>query len=130
ARTITLSEGRQSLYYEGHGEAVPVLRITVTAADGGTIPIEEHSGSVTYGVRGHNGESVAGIAIPRDGRYRVAVTPGPGGADARAILAIGPGVGSSIVEALVGAILLFIAAGAIGTVIIAVTFQRRRRARA
>jgi hypothetical protein len=128
---VELSEGRKAIYYEspaGEDADVPALQILIAPAGGGAaLPIESHSGNVSYSVSGHAGRSIAGFDVPRSGSYGVSadgagVTPGV------AELAIGKGVGGRIVWVIVGAFAIFFVCAGVGSVILAVTSTRRSRA--
>ncbi len=87
--------------------------------------VGDHSGSVSYSISGHTGQSVASARVPRDGRYRVVF--GADGASPGAELAIGPGLGGRIVRIIVGGFAVFLLGAIAGTVLIVVTQARRRR---
>lgn len=125
---VELSAGRKAIYYERFDaqDRVPAPRIAIRPVGGRPLKIEDHSGSVSYALSGHTGQSVASVRIPRDGRYALtARATDPAVTDAE--LAIGKGLGNRIVRIIVGAILLVIVGVVAGTVLIVVT-QRRRAA--
>jgi hypothetical protein len=124
-RVMTLSAGRKAIYYEGPGgedAVIPPLRVRVAAQDGGpALAIGEHAGSVSYSMGGHAGRSLAGVRVPRSGRYRVAVEGSGSGAQ----LAIGRGLGNRLVTTIVGAVVIFFVAGGVGAALLARTSARR-----
>ncbi len=125
AGEVTLSEGKKSLYYEGPGGRIPPLRIGVVALPSGdAIRVGEHSSEVTYSISGHAGESVAGFTAPRDGRYRV-VVEAPEAVPTGAQLAVGRGLGNRLVRVIVGAIVIFLVGGGVGTALIVSAASRR-----
>ncbi len=130
SRFVDLPGGDLSIYYEDprgvEDAAIPALRIVVQrGGEGAPLPIEGHSGSVSYSFGGHSGQSIAALHDVEAGRYRVQTSgPAPSGAQ----VAIGEGVGSKIVSALVGGFGIGIAGLLIGVALIVVTSTRRNRA--
>lgn len=130
--TVTLEEGRAAAYYEtdlGEDAPVPPLEIRVDAPRGGPpVEVGAHSGEVSYSFSGHSGQSVAGLEVPRDGRYRVTVDA-PAGAAPDAEIAVGEGVGGRLVGAILGAIAIVLVGGVAGTIVLVRTASRNARAR-
>lgn len=127
---VQLSAGEKAIYYEADDaqQRVPAMRISIVAVeDRAEVRIGEHSGSVSYSLGGHTGESVAAAQIPRDGRYLV-TGEDDGVAPSDAQLAIGEGVGSRIVGILAGGFAIFLGGGLLGAVCLIVTSTCRRRA--
>lgn len=120
---VTLSAGKKAIYYEASDaqERTPPMQIAIEG-----VRVGPHSGSVSYSISGHTGQSVASARIPRDGRYRLTVSD-DGAATAGAELAIGEGIGSRIVRIIVGGFAIFFVGAIAGTVLIVVTATRRRR---
>jgi len=131
SRVVTLPEGRNAIYYEspdGEDADIPALQIQIAPVGGGAaVPIESHSGKVSYSISGHAGRSMAGLDVPQSGDYGVSVD-GVDVAPGVAELAIGEGVGGRIVWVIVGAFAIFFIAGGAGAAALAVTSSRRRKA--
>lgn len=116
---VELDDGRQSAYWEGEGP-VPALDIAVEEVDGPPLEVGPHGGEVSYDVGGRSGQSVAGFTVADAGPHEVTVR-GPGGT-----LAVGEGVGSRIVGAVVGGIGLFFGGLLLSGLLILLTARRRR----
>jgi hypothetical protein len=130
-RTVTLSEGAQSIYFEsgdGQDVAVPELRIRIVPEGGGApLAVRNHDGSATYSIDGYDGQSVYGFDAPREGRYTVKVSARTESLPASPVLALGEGIGGHILGIVLGG-LGFIFGGllAAGGWLIAVAVRRRR----
>jgi hypothetical protein len=131
ARTVTLREGAQSVYFEsrdGEDAPVPQLSIRIAPAGGGrALALRDHDGSVTYSIGGHDGQSVYGFDSPRAGRYRVKVSTNTELLPTEPVVAMGEGIGGRIVSTVLAG-LAFIFGGllASGGWIILVAIRRRR----
>lgn len=114
-----LEAGKQSVYWESGGRAR--VEIAVRRVDGPAVPVGPHGGEVTYSAGGHSGESIAGFEITDPGRYLMVVDGREG------VVAFGPGVGGTIVRAIVGAIAIFFGGLLLSGLLLIATARRRRR---
>lgn len=92
----------------------------IASATGTVVSLETSSSSTSYSFGSYAGKSAFGFTVPVDGTYHVACT----GSEPSAVLAIGHGIGVSIVVMIVA---MF--AGIIGAVVVLVMVRRRRRRR-
>jgi hypothetical protein len=73
---------------------------SLTEGDGTAMDLEGPSGHTTYTLFGYHGESMYEATVPADGYYHFACR----GSDAPAVIAIGRGIGSSIVTLVLASI--------------------------
>jgi hypothetical protein len=129
---VTLDRGDYVIYYEGPGAAagsVPAITVTVTpvSPSAAVKDIEEYGDSVTvtYNWGSHEGRAAFTLEIAGPGRFLIEAPDGamPTGSS----LAIGSSIGRSIVETVLPALVLMVAA--IGGAIALAIVRRRRRQR-
>jgi hypothetical protein len=127
------SGGGYLLYFEGPGMSslrrTGELRVQIQSAAGAEIPIsQEHGRLETYNLGGHSGQAVASVTIPRPGRYEISagLATGPAPTD----IAVGKGLGGSIIRGVIFVLVAVLVLGPASLVTGLVTFFRRRRARA
>jgi hypothetical protein len=127
------SGGGYLLYFEGPGMShlgrTGELRVQIQTAAGTQVPISQlHGRSETYDLSGHSGQAVASVTIPRPGKYEISagISTSPAPTD----IAVGKGIGGSIVRAVLFLLVALLVFGPGSLVTGLVTFFRRRRARA
>jgi len=122
--TVTFSKsGGYLLYFEGPGfsglSSTGTVRVSIQSQDSGQqvsiTPL--HGKQETYTLGGHSGQAVASFTIATPGRYVVnaGIPTDPAPAD----IAVGPGIGATLVQAIIGlvfGILALIAALAVGII--------------
>jgi uncharacterized protein DUF2510 len=115
--------GRYGLLYEGPGAAaaavIPEFTVTLTAADGGAVPIAPAEGFTTQSSGGHTGRAIGTVGIDRPGTFRLR-TVGGRRAD-HADVAVGEtGAGPFLFVAGFAAVFLFLGGTTLGIVMIMV----------
>lgn len=122
--------GRYSVLYEGPGAAdeaavIPELTVTLTAADGGAVPIAPAQGFMTQSSGGHTGREIGTVSIDRPGTFRLR-TVGGRRAD-HADVAVGQtGAGAFLFVAGFVAVFLFLGGTTLGIVMIMVRGRARQ----
>lgn len=127
--SIALPEGDTTLYFERtsslNGEAYEVtgslnVRCRVTDPAGKPVSIERPRSSVTYALGRYAGSNMFDLHVDTAGTYQLACeAPSP------FVFAVGRGVGTRIVDAVLGSMLAF----GLGVAAFAVVFVRRRSLR-
>jgi hypothetical protein len=122
---LVLDAGPQTIYFEGGSTTTPTAaNVHVTSADGSNVPTSSYVGDVRYDAPdGSVGKAIASIVLPVSGTYRVVVDGPPG------TLAFGPGVTTSIIVGVIGAIFLTFGSLAIGIAVVVIVGVMRSNAR-
>lgn len=123
--------GGYSIYHEYDGASgddgyAPDPDVTVTDPAGEPVVLDIYDSSVTYSAGGHEGEGVFTFHADEPGIYEVAATGEPGNG-----IAVGRGVGSGLVGAILGGLaigLVAVVAGGILAIVVGVKRGRSRRA--
>jgi hypothetical protein len=125
AAALVLEAGPQTIYFEGGSSTAPTAaNVDVTSANGSSVLTSPYIGDVRYDAPdGSVGKAIASIVIPAPGTYRVVVDGPPG------TLAFGPGVTTSIILGVIGAIFLTFGSLATGIAVIVVVAVARSHAR-
>lgn len=129
--TVNLaSTGGYTIYYEGpgarNGSISPFHVNVVPASPGAAVAsLSQYGSSVTYNFGSRNGRAVLALQIKHPGRFEVTTT---GTEPPNADIAIGAGIGSSIVKALLPAIPLIILGFAASLLLFIFRTVRKRRA--
>jgi hypothetical protein len=121
--TVTFSKaGSYLIYFEGPGfsglSSTGTVRVSIQSQNSGQqVSISAlHGKQETYSLGGHSGQAVASFTIVTPGKY--VVNAGIPTEPAPTDIAVGPGIGSSLAEAIVG--LVFAILGLIGAVAIGI----------
>jgi hypothetical protein len=129
---VTFTEaGDYILYYEGRGASggsnPPFNASLAPAGGGGAVKFGDYGGSLTYDLFGHSGRALGTFHIDKPGTFLLRTESAE--ASGQGNVAIGESVGGGIVRtvivAIVGAAVLFLA----GVAVLVVVAIRRRRAR-
>jgi len=131
---VSLAEpGGYTVYFEGLGasdEQLPVspFRFSLTTVGGEEVSIRAYGGSATYGLGGHSGRAVATFQIEEPGTFLLQTEGEPQGGQANLAVgrSVGPGIFRVVSLAIVGT-LVFLLAGAVLAVVVAVRRGRARR---
>jgi hypothetical protein len=128
--TVSLTNsGGYTIYYEGPGArtgSISPFHVNVVPASPGAAvaSLTQYGSSVTYNFGSRNGRAVLSLQIKHPGRFAVTTT---GTEPPNADIAIGAGIGSSIVKALLPAIpLIILGFGASLLLFIFRTVRKRR----
>jgi hypothetical protein len=90
------------------GDTTQGVRIRLTGPDSHVVPMDDFRSEETYSLGGHEGRAEFSFRVGRDGTYHMLTDGGPD-----VTVAVGDGLGSSIV----GTILLALAVGAAGVLL-------------
>jgi hypothetical protein len=97
------------------------VRCGMLGPDGAEVKLESPTGKVQYGLGGYSGRNYFEFTAPTNGTYTLRCD----GADAPAVIAVGKGVGTNIVIA----VLSGVGGAIISVVAIIVLWRKRKRAR-
>lgn len=131
--TYTIYHERRSVvdgrYYES-SQPISGLRVLVVSSETGQpVSLTPPAGQTTYNIGGRAGVSVLKFAIDHPGSYRLTAAYG-GGDGSPVVLAVGHDVGKRILLTVLGGLGIAFAVFAVAVTIAAVTFRRRRAAKA
>jgi hypothetical protein len=127
------STGGYSIYHEYTGAYENGLylarpAVTVTNPSGETVNLSSYSSSVTYRSGGHEGVGIYTFDAPEPGSYEVSVSESNSNRSGSTI-AVGRGIGSTLVFAIVGSMVIGFVAVLTGGVIAIVVGVKRGRSR-
>jgi hypothetical protein len=103
------------------------LKVSITAEDGGAVPVTPSSGKESYTLGGHSGVSVLAFDIVKPGSYRLAAAYDDGRSGPMTILAVGRNFLGRLLVTIFGAFGVGFAGFIAALVLTLVTFLRRRR---
>jgi hypothetical protein len=127
--TVTLeSAGGYTIYHEFDGASsdsgfAPGVSVTIAGPDGEPVEVKTYDATVTYSWGGHEGIAVYSFTVDQPGDYTVSAEGETGQ------VAIGRGIGSSLVGGIVGSLALGIGASLAGGIIAIVVGIKRGRNR-
>jgi hypothetical protein len=126
-RTLTLERGEHKIFAESEshvdGVAYSNERFAVRCsaeADGKPLELRTVTGKIKYSLGGYSGRAMFAFTMPAAGAARIACTT----EDGKAVLAVGTGIGVSIVAAVLTLVLGIL--GTIGAFVIVFVLRRRR----
>lgn len=140
---VTLEDtGRYTVFYERQsriderefdsGGDPPELDIEVTDVDSGErIPVSEGFGDVSYSFWSRSGESIASFQIDEPGSYEISVEYAGDAVDEEAVLALGEGMGTTIILVIFAALgsgAFFCGSVGVALIVAIITLIRRSRA--
>jgi hypothetical protein len=125
-RTLTLERGDYKVFAEREsvvdGVAYETDRIAVRCSlddNGKPVELRQATGKIQYSMGGYSGRAIFVFTMPAAGTLRLACTS----EDGKAVVAVGTGIGTSIVAAVLT--LVFGIIGTVGAFVIVFTLRRR-----